>query len=84
MEEDRDVAEAVQRGCDPSLWLSRNAAVVLTEAAVESSEAAVVSGNAAVACQLIRVTASLATGVSDIAAVHLRGVRGAIGFARVA
>jgi hypothetical protein len=84
MEEDRDVAEAVQRGRGPSLWLSRNAAVVLSEAAVGSGEAAVVSGNAAVACQLIRVTASLATGVSDIAAVHSHEVRVALGFARVA
>jgi len=53
-------------------------------ATVVSGEAAALSRNAAVACQLIRATASLATGVSDIAAVHLRGVRGAIGFARVA
>jgi hypothetical protein len=43
-----------------------------------------VSGSAAVACQLIRVTASIATVVWHIAPVHSRGARVAIGFARVA
>jgi hypothetical protein len=53
-------------------------------ATVVSGEAAALSRNAAVACQLIRATASLATGVSYFASLHSRGVRVAIGFVRVA
>jgi hypothetical protein len=49
-----------------------------------SCEAPVVSGNAAVACQLIRVTASIATGVWHTASVHSLGACVALGFARVA
>jgi len=57
---------------------------VMDEAAVVSGEAAALSRNAAVACQLIRATASLATGVSYIASVLSVGARVFLGFARVA
>jgi len=53
-------------------------------ATVVSGEAAALSRNAAVACQLIRATASLATGVSYIASVLSVGARVFLGFARVA
>jgi hypothetical protein len=49
-----------------------------------SQEATVVSWNAAVACHQIKVTASFATGVSEVATVHSVEARVALGFAPVA
>ena len=82
--------EAPVESCETAVVLGEaavalgEAPVVSCKAPVVSYETPVVSRSAPFACQLIRETASFATGVSHIASVRLVGARIAIGFARVA